>query len=128
LSLYLLDTDVTVDLLGGVEPTTGFLNALLAAGHELALTPVTVCEVFAGVLPSDRSSFTSILAQFSAMDLTADMGRKAGEYRYDFARRGQALSTPDTLIAAAAHALGAALVTRNRRHYPMSDLTVVFPT
>jgi predicted nucleic acid-binding protein len=104
------------------------LNALRAASHDLALTAVTACEVFAGVLPPDRPAIAAILAQFRAIALTTDVGRKAGEYRYDFARRGQPLSTPDTLIAAAAFSLNATLVTRNRRHYPMTDVAFVSPT
>jgi predicted nucleic acid-binding protein len=37
------------------------------------------------------------------------------------------LALPDALIAAAAFVAGADLITRNARHYPMTDLKVVEP-
>ena len=102
MSLYLLDTDVVVDILARAEPSTRYVRALSSAGHMLLVTAVTFAEVFAGTEPSARASVATTLAGFQSVDITAAMGRKAGEYRYDFARRGQALSMPDTLIAAAA--------------------------
>jgi predicted nucleic acid-binding protein len=128
LSRYVLDADVTIDWLRGREPSARFLGALLAQGHDVSLTAVTVDEVFAGTLPPDRSDVAQALAQFDLVELTFEMGRQAGEYQFEFARRGQTRSTPDMLNAAAAHALGAALVTRNTRHYPMAGITVVAPS
>jgi predicted nucleic acid-binding protein len=47
---------------------------------------------------------------------------RAGLYRYQFARQGQALSTPDVTITALTYEIGATLVTSNAKHYPMLDI------
>jgi predicted nucleic acid-binding protein len=127
LSLYLLDADVTIDLLKRIEPTTGFLAALEANGHDLLLTAVTAAEVFAGTEPWARAQTAVALARFRSVDITIAMGRKAGEYQWDFARRGVQLATADMLNAGAAFVLGATLVTRNVRHFPMTDIAVIPP-
>ena len=124
----MLDADVTIDLLEGREPSTIFLTGLEAAGHDLLVTAVTAAEVVAGTEPWARPQVFAALAHFRPVDLTVEMGHKAGEYRWDFARVGRQLTTADMLNAGAAHLLRATLVTRNRRHFPMTDITVLSPT
>jgi predicted nucleic acid-binding protein len=48
-----------------------------------------------------------------------------GEDRYDVARRGQAIQTPDALIAAVARAHGAILVTEKTKDFPIADITLM---
>jgi len=43
---------------------------------------------------------------------------QSGEHRYDLARQGIHISTPDALIAATARAHGAVIITDNTRHFP----------
>lgn len=50
---------------------------------------------------------------------TAAIAQQAGDWRYDFARRGVQLTTTDCLIAATAHAHHATVVTGNAKDYPM---------
>lgn len=54
------------------------------------------------------------------------VARRAGSYRSAF-RSTTRLALPDALIAATAREHDATLVTRNVRHYPMTDLAVVEP-
>lgn len=51
-------------------------------------------------------------------------GERAGRWRRDFARKGVTLSQGDCLIAAAAVAVDARLITGNPKHFPMSELDV----
>ena len=46
-----------------------------------------------------------------------EMSRIYGEQLHELDRRGETIATMDLLIAASALAEGAALVTRNRRHF-----------
>jgi predicted nucleic acid-binding protein len=50
------------------------------------------------------------------------VGLRAGEYLRRY-RKSHAVELGDALIAASAVASGARLWTRNRKHYPMRDLT-----
>ena len=51
--------------------------------------------------------------------------KRAGELRYDAARRGLTLSVADMLIAATALAHGAGLATGSVKHYPVPNLLVI---
>jgi predicted nucleic acid-binding protein len=52
----------------------------------------------------------------------ASVGRRAGEYLRRY-RKSHAVELGDALIAAGAVASGGRLWTRNRKHYPMPELT-----
>jgi hypothetical protein len=52
----------------------------------------------------------------------AAVGRRAGEYLRRY-RKSHSVELGDALIAATAVVSGAMLWTRNRKHYPMTELT-----
>jgi predicted nucleic acid-binding protein len=84
-----------------------------------------VAELFAGLPPSERSTWTPIIDRLSFWEATRRVAAQAGVYRYQFARLGKALSTPDTIIAAIAVSVGATLVTRNARDFPMPEQSLL---
>jgi len=51
------------------------------------------------------------------------IGRKAGDYLREFGRSNH-LELGDALIAPSAFLSGSQLITRNRKHYPMTDIQV----
>lgn len=53
---------------------------------------------------------------------------QAGRYRYQHARAGQQIETPDATIAAVARAHKATVVTANTKDFPMTDIPVVAPS
>ena len=57
--------------------------------------------------------------------MTLDIALHAGAYRYDLGRRGQTLQIPDALIAVAAVAAGAVLVTANVTNFPIPDIQII---
>ena len=128
MAVLLLDTDVVVDFLNGRDVVAGFLRARRVANDRLALTPPVVAEVWTGVPPGRRDDVGSILDSFERLPLTESAARRAGVYRYESMRAGRPLALVDLLIAAVAAEHGAILVTRNRRHFPMTDFTVLSPT
>ena len=60
------------------------------------------------------------VADFPTLD--AEAGRQAGDYLRRF-RKSHGVELGDALIAAGALANNAALWTRNRKHYPMKELS-----
>ena len=71
-----------------------------------------------------RSTFclVHLFRTLTCVPADAQTGHRAGEYMNRY-RKSNALDLGDALIAAAAVLNGAALWTRNRRHYPMKDLS-----
>lgn len=78
-----------------------------------------------GVPPADRRTWQRLFASLNYWEVPLRAAVDAGADRYDFARRGQHLHTPDMLIAAVARAHGAILVTENAKDFPMPDIRLV---
>jgi predicted nucleic acid-binding protein len=55
-------------------------------------------------------------------DISLSAAKRAGAWRYQFARRGTPLSVSDTLVGAVALEQGATIVTNNVKDYPMGGL------
>jgi predicted nucleic acid-binding protein len=83
-----------------------------------------VAEFFSGVAVGERLAAVIFLSAFNFWPISPEAAQRAGGYRFAFARRGIQLGTPDTLTAAVAGDYLAVLVTRNARHYPMTDLLI----
>jgi predicted nucleic acid-binding protein len=62
----------------------------------------------------------------SALDVTQAIGRQAAAYLRQY-RRSHNLELGDALVAATAANAGVELVTRNLKHYPMTDIRVSVP-
>ena len=124
---FLLDTASLVDLSKDIEPVRSRVHAWLDQDEAVAACPITVAEFFAGVPPAERPIWDVFFDRLDYWEMTREVARLAGVYRYDYARRGQQLSTADTLLAALAVLRDAALVTSNVRHFPMPELRTLNP-
>lgn len=58
------------------------------------------------------------------METSFSVARKAGELRYEWARKGITLSLPDTLIAAVCITEKLTLISDNRKDFPMPGLSL----
>ena len=123
----LLDTVTLIDLSKGIEPVRSRIHMWLEEDEVVAACPVTVAEFFAGVPPAERQRRDEFFDRLDFWEITRDVARLAGIYRYDYARRGQQLSTADTLLAALVVVRGAVLVTSNERHFPMPEVRTFNP-
>ena len=92
---------------------------------HLAACPITVAEVFAGAKEKELPRVERFLSSLKFYPIDYEASRLAGRWRCTYARAGVTLSLPDTLIAAVAVLNNPALVTANRRHYPMEELIVI---
>ena len=122
---YLLDTDTLIDFSKGRGPVISGLLALREAGHQLAVCPVNVAEFYSGVAPEDQATWDSFFKGLHYWDITRKAASRAGQLRYEFARQGIAISTPDALIAAVAEEQEAVIVTNNLKDYPMEDIQLL---
>ncbi|MGH2601317.1 MAG: type II toxin-antitoxin system VapC family toxin [Dehalococcoidia bacterium] len=125
MTLHLLDTDAVIDFLHGVADSVALLQRLSRQRNRLCTCDIVIAEVFSGLMPNDGAQGWQFLTALEFLPASSAASRQAGEWRYDYARRGTQLSTTDCLIAAIAVEHQAPLVTGNRRDFPMPELTVV---
>jgi predicted nucleic acid-binding protein len=120
----LLDTTVLVDALrgrGAVERIRG----LRTAREVPWICAVNVDEVLRGVRgEQERGAALSMFSGLHVAPLGRAEGRRAGDWRREFASRGTTLAQADCLIAAAAVGVGARLATGNPKDFPMPELRV----
>ena len=116
-----LDSDIVIGWLRGDRSVVRALEALEDSGVRTFCTPVTWAEVWAGVRRGVEHVTEAFLQARGTLPLDAAVGRRAGEYLQRFSR-SHAVELADALIAAAASLHALALWTRNRKHYPMTDL------
>ena len=124
---FLLDTTTLVDLSKDIEPVRSRVEEWLEQDEIVAACPITVAEFYTGVPPAERQQRDEFFDRLAYWEMTREVARLAGVYRYDYARRGQQLSTADTLLAALAVVREAILVTSNERHFPMPEVRVLNP-
>jgi predicted nucleic acid-binding protein len=119
----LVDSDILI------EVSRGRNSAIVAKWTELSesdalilFSPVSTAELWAGARPSESPKLEALFDALVCVPANASVGRRAGEYLRRY-RKSHSVELGDALIAAATVASGGQLWTRNRKHYPMPELT-----
>jgi len=94
---------------------------LAESGDAILCSPVTVAELWTGARPQERDMIANLFRSMLCVAIDYETGRQAGDYLRRY-HKSHGLQISDALIAATAALNGAALWTRNRRHYPMREL------
>lgn len=124
--MKLIDSDIVIDHFHGHRATLEYFAENLAAGETLAIAVVTLTELMGGMRAGEEERTERTLRLFAILNVTEAIGRHASEYLRQF-RRTHHLELGDALIAATAHQYDAELITRNLKHYPMSDIRITVP-
>ena len=122
---YLLDTTILIEHLCGRTEAVDLLTVLARQGHRMGLCCINVAELYSGLSHEERARADRLIDSLDFYDVTREVAKQAGEYRYDFARRGVTLSTADTLVAATAVAESATLITANTKDFPMKEIDLL---
>lgn len=119
----LVDTDILIEVSRGrnLDVLTEWYQ-LGDSEATVLYSPVTAAELWAGVRTREEPALSSLLDTLVGVAIDLSIGRRAGDYLRLYAKSHR-LELGDALIAATAVANNAALWTRNRKHYPMKDLT-----
>jgi len=83
--MYLVDTDIIIDVLRGFEGSKEFL--LKIAQEGIAISTITVAEVISGKESRDtvtREKILRFLRNFEIVPLTMEISVVAGEIRRDY--------------------------------------------
>jgi predicted nucleic acid-binding protein len=119
----LLDTDIAIEILRARDQAIlSKWTGIIAEGATVLYTPVTTAEVWAGAFPSEHQIISRFFRPLICIPTDYEIGRLAGELLKRFAK-SQGLEIGDAFIAATAIQHQTSLWTRNRKHYPMADLS-----
>jgi predicted nucleic acid-binding protein len=126
MAIILLDSSVIFDHLNGRFGHTEYLDRLVGQqGHVLACCPINFTEVYAGLRPGEEDRTAAFLNTLEYLPVTPEIARQAGLLRRDWQKKGQTLSYTDVTIAAIALSNHVALLTDNRKHFPMPELNLL---
>ena len=121
---HLLDTSFVIDYWQGRPDAVARLEALVAAGGPLLVNEVVVCELFAGLRRAEYERAQRFLEPLEFIQPGPGAAAAAGRWRAAARERGRTLHLADALIAAAAEASGAAVLTRNVRDFALAEVRV----
>lgn len=125
MSLLLPDTAALIAAQRGTPDGLGFLRSLAANDDILVTLDIVVAEFYTGARVGEHPAIDELLRSARYVETTFEIAYEAGQYRNAFARRGIQLAVTDAMIAAAARATGAHVVTSNVRDFPQDDITVI---
>lgn len=120
----MLDSAFVIDVLAGVPEAVRRQQLLFEEGDEPFVNEIVVCEVRAGLRYVDVRELETLLEPIEFIQPGPEAAMAAGEWRRLARERGYGLSLPDALIAAAADAIGAAVLTRNLRDFALTPVRV----
>lgn len=123
---YLLDTNVVIEYLQGVEPTTSFVKGLIK-NNQIAFSAIVVAEFLVGAAKPEKEKFNLLLNRFSSIPVDTTIAQLAADYRLELRQKLKTVLLLDCFIAATARLFNLKLVTRNVADYPMKDITIVNP-
>lgn len=122
MSGYLIDTDVLINFLRGIENSRLFLSDI--AMEEVAYCSViTIAEILAGMKPQEKPRIDALIDGLEILPVTLEIAQKAAQYKKDI--KSHALELDDCLIAATAYIHRKKLATCNTKHFPMDDITKI---
>ena len=121
---YLLDSSFLIDYLRGNQAAISRFREMFENGDQILVNAIAVCEVATGSRPGEEGDLMAMLEPLEFVQPGPETALQAGRWR-DVARRaGSTLSLPDALIAAAADAMDAIVVTRNLRDFALTPARV----
>jgi predicted nucleic acid-binding protein len=118
----LLDTSILIDVLRHRNQRSKFLAELVRGGHTLSTTTLNIAEVYAGMRPAEETTTEALLSGLELYELNGSSARLAGKLKNTWARKGHSLTLADTIVAAVAIERGCALLTDNRKDFPMPEV------
>ena len=121
---YLADTSFLIDIINDRNGRREFLRELLQPGDTIGCCTINWIEIYTGMRPGEERVTEAFLGRFSYYDVTRQIAVRAGRLRHEWRRQGQTLSLADAAIAAVAIHHSLILLTDNRRHFPMPELSM----
>ena len=111
------DTDVVIDFFSGKEPFASTIVDLIQ-GDNLALTSVTVFELYAGITGKKRlMQIDDLFSIIPVLPLERKEAETAAKIYNDLKKAGKLIGNQDILIAGTCLTHNLPLLTRNIEHF-----------
>ena len=120
----LVDSAFVIDYINGVPDARARWEAVWADGDEPVVNEIVVCEVRTGTRDRDVPDLRAFLEPIEFIQPGPDHALLVGRWRAEARANGRHLSLADSLIAAAADAADAAVLTRNVREFAMTPVRI----
>ena len=119
----LVDSDILIEVSRGrdADIVSKWVD-LGNSGDAVLYSPVSVAELWAGARPNEHDALSNLFRALTCTPIDEEAGHQAGVYLRQY-RRSHGVEVADALIAANAVANRARLWTRNRKHYPMKEVS-----
>jgi predicted nucleic acid-binding protein len=118
----LVDSDILIEVTRGRDKDVlARWVDLSESDADVAYSPVSLAELWAGALPQEHAALTSLFLALTCVPIDKETGRQAGDYLRRY-KKSHGVDLGDALIAASAVAHNAMLWTRNRKHFPMKEV------
>lgn len=116
-----IDTDILVDMLRGVEGVVSFIAEFERKGFTLSTTTINAFELYYGAYKSKKRSQNlaatrKLLERMRILKLGPKSAERAGRIHAELEAGGRPIGVRDALIGAIAATRGYALLTRNVEH------------
>jgi len=119
----LVDSDVLIEVSRARgESILSKWSDLSTSDALILFSPVNQAELWAGARPNEHESLEELFGALVCAPADTEVGRRAGDYLRRY-RKSHGVELGDALIAATAVVNGAMLWTRNRKRYPMKELS-----
>lgn len=119
----LVDSDILIEVSRGKDADlVARWTELSRSDLAILYSPVSVAELWAGARPAEHDALDNLFRALACVPIDPETGRRAGEYLKRYGK-SHSVELGDALIAAGAVLNSATLWTRNRKHYPMRELS-----
>jgi predicted nucleic acid-binding protein len=119
----LIDSDILIEVSRGrnADIVARWLD-LSNSDAAVLYSPVSVAELWAGARPNENEALNNLFRALTCAPIDKEAGHRAGMWLRKY-RLSHGVEVADALIAAIAVGNHAELWTRNRKHYPMKEVS-----
>lgn len=115
--IIIADTDVIIDFFSGIDPAASEIEQLINQ-DSLALTSITVFELYAGIIGKKRiKQIDDLITILPVFPLEAQHVRTAAEIYSELKKTGNLIGNQDILIAGICITHNIPIITRNTAHF-----------
>lgn len=124
MSNYVVDTTFVIDYLRDDPVAIERFARFFADGDNVLVNEIVVCEARVGLTAAQVPGLMAMLLPLEFIQPGPEAAMDAGRWRGEVRRAGRNLSLADALIAAAAEASDAIVLTRNVRDFSLTPVRV----
>ena len=124
MSNYVVDTTFVIDYLRDDPVAIERFARFFADGDNVLVNEIVVCETRVGLTAAQVPGLMAMLLPLEFIQPGPEAAMDAGRWRGEVRRAGRNLSLADALIAAAAEASDAIVLTRNVRDFSLTPVRV----